>query len=243
MVSQQCSCSLPGSLQGSTHPCVALLFHWKPFYQQFVDHVWSEVQDENRGENETERSLVSRGFGGGSVEEGRVEGLERGRGRGWQDWKMETTRSRRGLTEVQRWVVDEGCLSTTDNEEHNWSNQQRGKVERGRGEGFVGGWEGWRGGEGRSGEEGSWQQRQGELCWERASKRALGWERRRQLERRETFDDWERRERRRRREGRWPAFLSREKAQLAAEFRRLGIGACLAGTRGRQESTLNLKNL
>ena len=89
----------------------------------------------------------------------------------------------------------------------------------------------------------------GELCWERASKRALGWERSRgntvfntssprrtvhnapSTPRRVIHDTQY--TTRGASDKRWPAFLSREKQLLAAEFLRLGIGACLAGTRGR----------
>ena len=200
-----------------------------------------------------------RGFRGGSEEEGGVKDLEveigrragegghrRGAGgvgeggRSSEGWvHSQKIRRRRGLEEEQQCVVNEDCLSAaSDNEEHNCStNLPRGKVERRR-EVFVGR-EGWGGEEGRNGER--WQEREGELCWEKASKRALGWERRREmgapeLERKDEFSDWERGERRRR----WPTFLSREKAQLAAEFRRLGIGACLAGTRGRQDCTTSI---
>ena len=91
---------------------------------------------------------------------------------------------------------------------------------------------------------------EGELCWERASKRALGWERSRRIRavfntssprrtvHNATSTPWRmihdmQHTTRRTSDRRWPAFLSREKQLLAAEFRRLGIGACLAGTRGR----------
>ena len=196
-----------------------------------------------------------KGFSGGSVEQGGVNDLEVERGRreqqggdrrgvgsvgegrrpepeGWM--QSQKIRSRREVEEEQHWAVNEDCLSSvSDNEGHNWStNLPRGKIERGRG--FFVRRESWGGEEGGNGE--SLQQRRGELCWERASKRALGWERGREMGAPE-FDDWERGERRRRR---WPEFLSREKAQLAAEFRRLGIGTCLAGTRGRQDCTTSI---
>ena len=206
MVSQQCSCSLPRALQGSNQPCIALLFHWKPFYQQFVQHrTWSDVTWEgNRGE--LEKLRVWKRLNGGNAEQGRLKGIELQREtREWEEegWRGDDGgNSSKRLGEEQPWALDGDCLSS----------EQRV----------------WGGAEGGEGEE--WQERQkgGELCWERASKRALGWERRREMGAVEVAV-WERRRRRR------PAFFSREKANLTAEFRRLGIGACLAGIRGRQD--------
>ena len=174
-----------------------------------------------------------KGLSDGSIEEGGVEGfeVERGRrergvgsvGEGGRSseggMQCERIRNRKGVEEVRHWAVNKDSMS---NEEQNWSNQPRGKVERA----FV-----------RKGEEEGKNDGERELCWERASRRALGWERRREMgafEIESIDNDCERGAGRSRR---WPAFLSKEKAQLAAEFRRLGIGACLAGTRGRQDCT------
>ena len=245
MVSQ-CSCGLPIT-QVSNQPSLALLFHWKPFYEQFAASSMYKFQQEEHGGGGSrdlfhQQFLASQMWGGERTSLGSAEEFERG-GEEWggvgfvgggmrgNDWRrMGLVRSsRRGVVE-DNWTAEEGCFSDHSEVEtpSGWSHQRNGELEmikrdRGRNELLT----------------------EGELCWERASKRALGWEQSRRSAsspirtvHNAPSTPWRvihdiQYTARRTSDRRWPAFLSREKQLLAAEFRRLGIGACLAGTRGR----------
>ena len=251
MVSRrQCSCGLTVT-QVSTQPSIALLFHWKPFYEQFAASSMYKFQQEEHGGGGSrglfhqqflapqkwreERTSLGSGeeFERGGREWGGV-GLVGGGGMRGHHWRRRglVRSSRRGVVE-DNWTADEECLFAHPEVEtpSGWSHQSEGELEM------------------RIRDRGRNELAEGEMCWEKASKRALGWGRSRgstvfntsslrrtvhnapstpwrvihgmQYTTRKTSDR------------RWPAFLSREKQLLAAEFRRLGIGACLAGTRGR----------
>ena len=173
----QCSCGLPIT-QVSTQPSLALLFHWKPFYEQFAASTMYKFQQEE-GEGDGSRDLfhqqflASQKWGKEGTTLGSGEEFERG-GREWggvglvgggmrgHDWRRKemVRSSRRGLVE-DNWTAEEECFSDHSEVEtpSGWSRQRNGELEmikRDRGRNELGG---------------------GELCWERDSKRALGWER------------------------------------------------------------------
>ena len=250
MVSRrQCSCGLTVT-QVSTQPSLALLFHWKPFYEQFAASSMYKFEQEEHGGGGSRDLFHQQFFASQKWREERTslgsgEKFERG-GEEWggvgfvgggmrgHDWRRGglVRSSRRGVVE-ENWTAEQEYLFALPKVEtpSEWLDQSEGElrmIKRDRGRNELAG---------------------GELCWERASKRALGWERSRgravfntSSPRRTVHDapstPWRvihdiQYTARRTSDRRWPAFLSREKQLLAAEFRRLGIGACLAGTRGR----------
>ena len=144
----QCSCGLPIA-QVSTQPSLALLFHWKPFYEQFAASSMYKFQQEEHGGGgskdlvhqqflasqkwrEEERTSLGSGeeFERGGGEWGGV-GLVGGASLRGHDWRRRglVRSSRRGVVE-DNWTAEVECFSDHSEVEIpiGWSDQTNGEL-------------------------------------------------------------------------------------------------------------------